>query len=225
MKVLQECFKTIKDFNSNPKYRKGDNNPGVYMWGFSLEKTDYTVPSSAKMFFPYYVGKVETQKKCMYARTQEHLCSLIGGNISIFDICSMVSKKSISPIGKTHKSYQTMSKNAKKNGGIGPSLPDSKFEDLLYFPEGVHRMLDFSTDLGLQKQIDWMLRHFCITFFSLETYNKLDVKELEKYIGGLVGYDTLNTKPYTKPNLIVEIIDAKKNIILNDYDDLFKHCR
>jgi hypothetical protein len=63
MIVKQECFRTFEDFDKNPKFRKGSNNPGVYMWGFSLEKNDYTIPSSPVKFFPYYVGKVEKEKR------------------------------------------------------------------------------------------------------------------------------------------------------------------
>ena len=223
MRIHQEWFKTLKDFDQNPKYRKGSNNSGVYMWGFSLEKNDYSVPSNSNMFFPFYVGKVEKQNGCLYNRTQEHLGTIMGGNSSIFDFATLSTLSTIIPIGSIHSNYQKISEKAKKTGGIGPCLPDSDFPYLLHFPEGVHRMLHFTNDPTIKAQIDWMLRHFCITYFRLEHYNKQDVKELEKFIGNLVGYKRLITIPYSNPNLNVEIIDTKSIIDVKLYDDLFKH--
>ena len=66
MKVVIECFKTLQDFHNNAIYRKGNGKAGVYVWGFSLEKKDFTVPTSPQMFFPYYVGK---HYKDIYSRT------------------------------------------------------------------------------------------------------------------------------------------------------------
>lgn len=225
MIVKQECFRTLKEFDKDPKFRKGSNNPGVYLWGFSLEKSDYTVPSNSKMFFPYYVGKVEKEKGCMYARTQEHLGSIMGGNLSIFNILTCSSKIPITPIGIVHLNYQKVSKGAKILGGIGPNLPDPVFPDLLHFPEGIHRMLHFTTDKIIKAQIDWMLKHFCITYFKLDKYNKFEIIALEKFIGNIIGYDSLITKRFHNPNLDVEIIDNKSNIKINNYEDLFKRCR
>lgn len=224
MKIHQECFKTLKDFNKSAKFRKGTNNPGVYMWGFSLEKTDYTIPSNSKMFLPFYVGRVEKQNGCMYQRTQEHLGSLMGGNTSIFDIQSILASSVLIPnFGKIHSDYQKISKSAKEKNNIGPNLPDVKYPNLLHFPEGIHRMYHFTTDDKIKAEIDWMLRHFCITYFKLDTYNKDDIHDLEKYIGNLIGYQRLITKPYKKPNMTVEIVDSKKNIIVNEYEHLFEH--
>ena len=200
------------------------HNPGVYMWGFSLEQSDYTIPSSSKMFFPYYVGKVEKEKGFMYARTKEHLGSIMGGNLSIFNILTD-SKSPITSIGSVHSNYQKKSKGAKILGGIGPDLPDPVYPDLLHFPEGIHKMLHFSTDKIIEAQIDWMLKHFCITYYKLDKYNKQDIVALEKFIGNMIGYKSLNTKPYSKYNLDVEIIDNNSNIKISNYDDLFKHCR
>jgi hypothetical protein len=80
MKVIVECFKTLKDFKNNAKFRKGNGKAGVYIWGFSLEKEDFTIPSSLDNFFPYYVGK---HYRDMYSRTHEHISTLAGGNFSI----------------------------------------------------------------------------------------------------------------------------------------------
>jgi hypothetical protein len=86
-------------------------------------------------------------------------------------------------------------------------------------------MYQFTTDQGIKDQIDWMIRHFCITYFSLQEYDANGIVELEKFIGNLVGYDRLVTKRYNKPDLEVEIIDNKASIILKEYKDLFNHCR
>ena len=221
MIVEQDCFKTIKDFHGKSVYRKGNGKPGVYLWGFSLETGDFTIPSNKGMFFPYYVGKAEGVKGCMYQRANEHIAFLSGGNYSIFDILSCVSAGT--PIGNVHTSYQKVSNSAKP--GIGPALPNPSFPNLLHFPEGIHRLYQFFTDKGITRQIEWMIKHFCITFFTLQNYNKKDIADLEKYFGNIVGYEKLTTKPYTKPNIHVEIIDNPANIVVKSYDDLFKHCR
>lgn len=221
MIIKQECFKTIKDFDKNPKYRKGNGTPGVYLWGFSLEDAIFTIPSKQNMFFPYYVGKIEGKKGCMYQRAHEHISSLTGGNYSIFDILNCRNAGTL--IGNIHASYQNVSKYAKP--GIGTTLPDTSFPNLLYFPEGVHRHYQFFTDNSIIQQIDWMIKHFCITFFTLDDPSKNNIEDLEKFIGNIVGYEKLITKPYLKPDIHVEIIDTPTNITVTSYDDLFKHCR
>ncbi len=221
MKLKQECFKTIKDFNNIAKYRKTNGHSGVYLWGFSLEKPDFQIPSNPNMFFPYYVGKIEGKNGCMYQRAFEHISQLVGGNYSIFDIKGCVSSKTL--IGNVHASYQKVSSLAKP--AIGTTLPNKTFPDLLHFAEGLHRHYQFFTDKAITKQIDWMIKHFCITFFTLDDPTKKNIVDLEKYIGNIVGYDHLITKRYSKPNIQVEIIDEPKNIIVHSYLDLFKHCR
>ncbi len=225
IQVKQECFKTLKDFQSNAtKYRKGCGGPGVYVWGFSLEKTPYTIPSTVNLFFPYYVGKVEKANGCMYQRTQEHFGSLMGGNLSVFDIVS--ASKNNTPIGKVIKQYQGVSKEAKLTSREGASLPNPQFPDLLHFPEGIHRMYQFTTDTTIKKQLDWMLEHFCITYFTVVDYNKFSIQELEKYIGSLIGYDRLITKPFTKPDFKVELVDSNGVTLfdINDKKDIYNHC-
>jgi|GEM_PF-3362007 hypothetical protein len=224
MKINQICFKTLKDFDSNSKYRKSTKNPGVYIWGFSLEKDEYTIPSNHNMFFPYYVGKVERENGCMFDRTQNHLAQLMGGNYPIFDI--LASSTMSSPIGVIHKSYQKVSKKAKTTAGIGPALPDPSFANLLHFPEGVHRMHHFTADTDIKSQLEWMLKHFCIMYLKLEKYNKKDIIELEKYIGNLINYDFLITKRLqANPNLKVTILNSSGNINVVKKEDLFLGCR
>jgi len=111
------------------------------------------------MFFPYYVGK---HYKDMYSRTHEHVTTLAGGNFSIFDILQCVANQT--KIGIVQRNYQQASKLAGINGG--PILPNNNFQDLLYFPEGVHRHYDFFFDGIISKQIDWMLKHFCILYIN-----------------------------------------------------------
>ena len=225
IQVEQECFKTLKDFQANPtKYRKGCGGPGVYVWGFSLEKTAYVTPSAVNLFFPYYVGKVEKANGCMYQRTQEHFGSLMGGNLSVFDIVS--ASKHNTPIGKVSKQYQEISKVAKLTCSVGVKLPDPQFSSLLHFPEGIHRMYQFTTDAAIRNQLDWMLEHFCITYFTVVDYNEFSIQELEKYIGSLIGYDRLITKPFSKPDLKVELVDSNGVTLfdINKQEDLFKHC-
>jgi hypothetical protein len=220
MRVKQECFKTIKDFHNNPIYRKGNGKPGVYLWGFSLEQEDFTIPSEVDMFFPYYVGKTEGDKGCMYQRAHEHITNLCGGNYSVFDILSCASAGTL--IGNVHASYQSVSKKMKPL--IGPTLPNPSYINLLHFAEGVHRHYQFFNDESIKKQIEWMVKHFCITFFTPENFNKQDIVDLEKYIGNIVGYDKLITKRYSKPDMNVEIIGSCKNIQVLSYPDLFKNC-
>jgi hypothetical protein len=221
MKVKQECFKSIKDFDKNPSYRKGNGHPGVYLWGFSLEKDNFTIPTEQKMFFPYYVGKIEKETGCMYQRVHEEISSLSGGNFSIFDILSCANDGTL--IGNVQQSYRNVSSHAKP--GIGTNLPDTSFQNLLYFPEGIHRYYQFVTDKVITKQIDWMIKHFCITFFYPDRYDKKFIVDLEKFIGNIVGYERLITRPYPKPDIHVEITDSRSNIDVNSYGDLFRHCR
>ena len=96
----------------------------------------------------------------------------------------------------------------------------------IYFPEGIHRMYQFTTDKTIKNQLDWMLEHFCITYFTVLDYNKFNIQELEKYIGSLIGYDRLITKPFAKPNLKVELVDSNGVTLfeINKQEDLFKHC-
>lgn len=215
--IKQSCFLNSKDFSGNPAYRKGNGKPGVYLWGFSLEKGDFQNPSNIKNFFPYYVG---VHQKCLYSRTYEHICNLYGGSYSIFDITNANSSGTL--IGNIHKAYQKASKAAGSIGG--PILPDALYPDLLHFPEGVHLSMKYLTDYQIKVQVDWMVKHFCIMYFELDEYNKKNLKDLEKHIGNLVGYERLITKPYSKPSVEFEIYDSRGNIPLKTYDDLFKHC-
>jgi hypothetical protein len=220
MQVTIECFKTLKDFQNNANYRKGNGKGGVYVWGFSLGD-DFSIPTSCNMFFPYYVGK---HYKDMYSRTHEHVTTLTGGNYSIFDIlqCSLNGTK----IGIVHNDYQNDSKKAKPSGGM--QLPNAKYNNLLYFPEGVHRHYDFFFDGVISKQIDWMLKHFCILYINpVGNFSSNDIDNLEKKIGQLIGYDRLITKPYNEDlsNVKVEIVNDLKTITLEKYEDLFKNCQ
>lgn len=222
MLLKQTCFLNIKNFSGNPSFRKGNGIPGVYLWGFSLEKADFKNPSTGTNFFPYYVGK---STKCLYSRTYEHICNLMGGGYSIFDIKRAYANGT--PIGIVQKNYQKASKIAAGTMpvGGGPALPaPASYADLLYFPEGPHLSMKYLTDPDIKNQIDWMLKHFCIMFFEPEKNNKTNLESLEKHIGNLVGYDRLITKSYKKPNLKVEVVNKRGNIALNSYDDLFKNC-
>lgn len=227
MIVHQECFKTLKDFNNKSKFRKGTNNPGVYLWGFSLENTDFTIPSTSKKFLPFYVGKVAGPNGCMYKRTQEHLCSLMGGNISIFEITSILaSNMAIPDFGTIRSDYEKKSNAAKKVDNVGPNLPDPNYPHLLHYPEGVHRMFHFNSSSEIKAEVDWMLKHFCITYFKPAHYNKEDIIDLEKYIGNIVEYKRLITKRYESPsNFNLEIVHEPKNIVVNEYEHLFEHCK
>ena len=217
MQVTIECFKTLKDFRNNAKYRKGNGKAGIYIWGFSLEKDDFTIPSSIDKFFPYYVGK---HYKDMYSRTHEHVAYLSGGNYSIFDILKSNSKGT--KIGTVHKNYQNDSKKAKPSGGM--LLPNVNYDNLLYFPEGVHRHYDFFFDGVISKQIDWMLKHFCILYINpIGNFSSNGIDNLEKKIGQLIGYDRLITKPYKNvlKDLKVEIILNSEIIQLDRTEALF----
>lgn len=221
MILKQECFKTIKDFSRNSDYRKGTFKPGVYLWGFSLEKEDYTIPSSAEKFFPFYVGKHNSD---MYGRTHEHISSLIGGNYSVFDIlnCDLFKTK----IGTVHRDYQIVSK--KSIPSSGPILPHKDFPHLLHFPEGINTFYDLHVTKKnlIADQLDWMIKHFCITYFVPENPNAIDIIDLEKIIGNLIGYEKLITKKYKMPKEYkIEIINAPTNIIVNNANDLFIKCK
>lgn len=221
MKVKIECFKTLLDFHNNSIYRKGNGKAGVYIWGFSLEKQDFTVPTLPQMFFPYYVGK---HYKDIYSRTHKHLAYLSGGNYSIFDIlqCSSNGTK----IGIEQRKYQTASKNSKP--ASGPVLPTTQFSNMLYFPEGVHRQNDFFFDGIISKQINWMLRHFCILYINpIGNFSSSDIDNLEKKIGQLIGYDRLITKPYNDilQDFEIEIENNKELILIEKWEDLFTYCQ
>ena len=221
MQVTIECFKTLKVFQNNAKYRKGNGKAGVYVWGFSLEKQDFIVPKSPKMFFPYYVGK---NYKDVYSRTHEHIAFLSGGNYSIFDMlqCSTNGTK----IGIEHRKYQIASKNSMP--ASGPVLPAPQFQNMLYFPEGVHRQYDFFFNSTISKQIDWMLRHFCILYINPNGhYSRSDIDNLEKTIGQLIDYERLITKSYKNipEDFKVEIVYNSKIIPLEKCEDLFTYCQ
>lgn len=221
MKVKIECFKTLLDFHNNSIYRKGNGKAGVYIWGFSLEKQDFTVPTLPQMFFPYYVGK---HYKDIYSRTHEHLAYLSGGNYSIFDIlqCSSNGTK----IGIEQRKYQTASKNSKP--ASGPVLPTTQFSNMLYFPEGVHRQNDFFFDGLISKQINWMLRHFCILYINpIGNFSSSDIDNLEKTIGQLIDYERLITKSYKNipEDFKVEIVYNSIIIPLEKCEDLFNYCK
>jgi hypothetical protein len=222
MQVTIECFKTLRDYKNNPAYRKGNGKAGVYVWGFSLENADFTTPTTVNKFFPYYVGK---HYKDMYSRTHEHVTYLSGGNFSIFDVLQCVKDKT--KIGTVQKCYQ----NASNKGGIsgGPRLPNSQFQNLIYFPEGVHRQYDFFFDTTgvIPKQIDWMLKHFCILYINpINVYHSKNINDLEKIIGNLIGYDNLITKKYKyiPEDLKIEIVHNSKIAPLEKLEDLFTHC-
>lgn len=217
MIIRQECFKTLKDFANNPcKYKKGAGSHGVYMWGFSLEQLDYQIPSQPGKFSPYYVGKVDKLNGCMYKRTHEHLASLIGGNFPIFDILSASSSPGIQ-IGSITGSYQLQYKRA---GCV--NLPNCKYGSLFYYPEGIHTTLHFNTDATLKNQIDWMIRHFCITYYIPVSYDKAQIAILEKYIGSLLPNRTIGKRYSSMGSFRVEVQDGNNgNITLNSYNDLF----
>lgn len=218
MNVTQTCFLNIKDFSGRDIFKKGNGKPGVYLWGFSLEEEAFKNPSSIRNFFPYYVGK---SQRCMYARTFEHIGSLRGGHYPIFNV--KAAHAGGIGVGSVHKLYQGASRTAKHVAG--PMLPDSAFPSLMYFPEGAHLSLDFLSNPGVRKQVDWMMEHFCITFFELHAYSKKDLVDLEKYIGNLVGYDRLITKSYNKPNISVQVDGhSGSSIQIATYEDLFKRC-
>ncbi len=216
MDVHQECFKTLEKISSNSKYRKGNGKAGVYVWGFSLETKDYSIPTSPDMFFPYYVGKSNT---CMYGRTHEHIASLTGGNFSIFDIRTSATLKA--DIGIIHRNYQKKSKASKPHSA--PSLPHLIYPNLLHFPEGAHTLYKFFGK-SVYPEVEWMHKHFCITYFVPDVPSKSNIATLEKIIGNIIGYEKLITKPYKKPRMIVKIIHPHKPIELRVYSDLFASC-
>lgn len=222
MRVTIECFKTLKYFQNNAHYRKGNGKGGVYIWGFSLEQNDFTAPTTLNNFFSYYVGK---HYKDMYSRTHEHVASLSGGNYSVFDIlkCSTLLNTSI---GIVQKSYQNASKRAKPFGGA--LLTDSLYPNLLYFPEGVHCHHNFFCNGIISKQIDWMLRHFCVLYVNpIGSFSSNDIDKLEKKIGQLIGYDKLITKSYNEDlsYFKVEIVNNLNTIHLEKFEDLFSYCQ
>ena len=170
------------------------------------------------MFFPYYVGKAHD----MYSRTHEHIAFLSGGNFSIFDIKECVQKNTL--VGQIQKKYQKTSSNAKPNSGI--SLPNDSYPNLLHFPEGIHTLQKFFTSQKIKNEIDWMLKHFCITYLIPEIPQKTHNIDLEKIVGNIIGYDKLITERYKFPQgHKIEIINSPQNISLNTYEDLFIHCR
>lgn len=221
--VKQDCFLTLKDFKENPKFRKGNGGPGVYIWGFSMEG-NYQIPGHINQFVPYYVGKVDKLGGCVYQRTQEHLTFLAGGNYPIFDIQTAHRLKN-TDFGQIHRMYQKASAQAKKSNACGPLLPNPPFHHLLHFPEGIHTMLRFTTDSVIKAQVEWMLKRFCIMYFRPLNYSATDIIDLEKYIGNLVDYNKIITKKYIQiPSIHLEIENSKGNIVVSDYEHLFKSC-
>lgn len=234
VKIRRESFKTIRDFSGKGEYRKGmkDTKSGVYIWGFFLGEA-CKVHKNTDTFFPYYVGKDDD----MYKRTAEHIASLCGGNMSVFNIEN--ASKNRTPIGIVHDLYRKQSSLSKKSGKAGPPLPDpKKFPYLLHFPEGVHTLDNFFDDGDIQNQIKWMINHFCIMY--LVTGDASKNIELEKFIGHLVSdrfglpksalrkgrlsYDRLVTKYYNKPSeSSYEIENSGKgvDIKIKSYFDLF----
>lgn len=221
--VEQACFQNIADFHNEPKFRKGLGELGVYIWGFSLEG-DYKIPTSIDKFIPYYVGRSLKSGGCMYSRTHEHIANLAGGNLSIFDIGSAVMGNQFN-FGEIQDKYKNESKIAKKNKCGGPILPDYKeYPNLLFFPEGVHKMHLFTNNAVIKSQVEWMLKRFCIMYLVPIEPNSNDIENLEKFIGNIVGYEKLITRKYDKPDIHVEVKNNKGNIQLNDYKDLFLNC-
>lgn len=219
MKVKQKCFMSINDFSDNPEYRKGNGEGGVYLWGFSLEEKDFSIPSSPDKFFPYYVGKIY---KDLYGRTAEHIASLAGGNYSVFKIKECVNNQI--QIGEIIKKYKSSIKASSVYSGT--SLPDPLFPGLIHFPQGAHLSKKYFTDKIIQNELDWMIKHFCITYFIPTKQNKGDIDNLEKKIGNIIGYEKLITKPYKDPSdFIVEIENTPASITINKYEDLFTSCR
>ena len=216
MQLKQTTFYTIDHFSGKPEYRKGYGPGGVYLWGFSMEENDYLEPTSDKMFFPYYVGKVYDD---LYCRTFEHVASLVGGNQAIFDV-KMCNSNEIK-IGDILNNYKKKSKEQKQNGG--PKLPNMDFPGLLHFPEGIHLSKQFLNDDAIQKQIKWMIKHFCITYFIPIENTKKSIDDLEKRIGTLVNYNRLITKKYNAGDWQdqIEIIDEVSNSLLASYSDIF----
>lgn len=219
----QTPFYTINSFSEQPLFRKGSGKSGVYLWGFSMEKDDYKIPSSPEMFFPYYVGKA----KDVYSRTYEHLVSLVGGNYPLFDIINSHNQKL--NIGDIINKYQIQSRLGKELGG--PLLPNVNFSELLHFPEGIHLFKNFYSNDKLKNLIEWMLKHFCIVYFipdSTES-NETSLSNLEKRIGNLVNYNKLITRPYIikedKSDNQIFVKDVNGNNLLQEYPNIFIYSR
>ncbi len=211
MIVTQEPFITLNDFEGNLNYRKGNGKGCVYLWGFSLEKNDFTPPSSDKMFFPYYVGKIYDDNYC---RTHEHLTSLFGGNLPIFNIeeCYKNKKK---PIGEIISAYKRQRKLIGIKNEI--TLPNPSYDNLLYFPEGINLYKYFYTNPEIRNQLDFMFKHFCISYFIPEEHNNWEIDLLEKKIGNLVDYSNLITKRYESPKDFEVLVKTETgNINLNE---------
>jgi hypothetical protein len=222
MHISKCTFLTLQSFANDPQYRKGAGKPGVYIWGFSLESNDYSIPTKQATFFPYYVGKTQ---KCLAARTYEHVCNLKGGSYPVFDVVAAQAAGTL--IGNVLWNYQKASKGAAKTVPIaaGPTLPNPIFPELLHFPEGVHAYWRFLTDVDILRQTDWMMKHFCVLFFEVENPTAVQLNKLEKHMGNLVGYDKLITKPYSDPKMNVTVTCKNgKQIDLESYSDLFKCC-
>jgi hypothetical protein len=93
----------------------------------------------------------------------------------------------------------------------------------------VHRQYDFFFDTTgvIPKQIDWMLKHFCILYINpINVYHSKNINDLEKIIGNLIGYDNLITKKYKyiPEDLKIEIVHNSKIAPLEKLEDLFTHC-
>lgn len=215
---------TVKSFMNNTSYSKKHHHPGVYLWGFSLDPSPYTIPTGHNKFFPYYVGKVAKQNGSVYTRTLEHICSILGGNLPIFDVLNRASAPGVTMpntgIGSIHNSYQQALKNGKEL-----KLPNQNFPDLLHYPEGINAFYDFYNDSNIKKQIQWMIEHFCVTYFKLNVYNKKNIEDLEKVIVNIIGSSNLRATNFSNPEVMVEIISKNQATIkLEQYEDLFKVC-
>lgn len=223
MILNQSPIYTINSFSELPLFRKGFGKSGVYLWGFSMEIDDYKIPSSHEMFFPYYVGKA----KDVYSRTYEHLASLVGGNYPLFDIVNSHNQKL--NIGEIINKYQKQSRIEKEVGG--PLLPNVNFPELLHFPEGIHLFKNFFSNEKLKKQIEWMLKHFCIVYFIPESNvaNEISLYDLEKRIGNLVNYNKLITRPYIvkedESHNQISVKDVSGNHLLQEYRNIFIYAR
>lgn len=215
MIVKQDVFRTIQDFNQNPNFRKRSGNGGVYIWGFSLEKADYTIPTSSKKFFPYYVGK---HYHDMHGRTHEHLASLYGGNFPLFDIKKAFNNDTL--VGDVLRNYQKYSKKAKPN--LGPPLPNKLFPNLIHFPEGVHVMYNYHNSDLIKNQIEWMVKHFSIAYLTPEEATKQEIDIMEKVVGNIIGYEKLITSRFIEiPKYEIVINHSTGKHLLTSMTDLF----
>lgn len=212
MLLTVEKFRHLRDFSGKCKYRKDgrDKKPGVYIWGFKVSDKEMV---SENDFFPYYVGKHRTD---VWARVSENVSELFGGNkASIFDIQGCIQQQT--KIGTVHRDYAKASSAAKPK--CGPNLPVGNYPNMLYFPEGLHRIVDFRTNKKLRTQLDWMEERFVVAVLSPVISSSTNVDMLEKCIGNLIGYDRLITKPYGQVNCNLKVQGVNRN--LANFGDLF----